>query len=247
MAEVKARLRPPTLESIKAAYDRARGEERGERFRLEEELRRATQEEKWFDHLYTTENDENAEVRAKLSGKWKDAIRRCESLKAKLMGEQPIGKTVFDDEEAFKQFHALASDIDRLVDASLPAERKRLVEALVRTVWVEEYSPYQIIVRIIWKDASPDTTIYQHLRGYAYRRILDLDAAGKTGKQIAELLKASGLVTAFGREWCERLVNAALERLRKSGLPEAGKRRKRRETETKTESGGEYQEGDPEA
>ena len=235
LAEVKARLARPHLESVKAAYERARGDARGERFRLEVELRRVSEEEKRLQHLYTTESMDNSEIRAKLGHLWKEAIKRCESLRGALSAESSNGETVFDDQKKFAHFVALATDIDRLINEALPIERKQLVRSLVNTIWVESYSAEEVTLRIVWKDGSPDSTIRHNLRGHAYRRILSLDAEGKTGKEIVEILAAEELRTALGLPWSERLVNAALERIRKNGLPQPRKRWTRRGTQVGTE------------
>jgi hypothetical protein len=198
---VLARLAPAELESVRAAFEKAKSEEPIEMRRQEkqlQELQRHADELKY--RLFKVDPD-NRLVAAVLERDYEAALRELDALKRRMADERlrPSSFVGID-----------IDDIMRALEDPLPVflapttsdhDRKLIIRFLVAAVVIEEKTLYIVRARIVWVDGVPDTRIEVRLPLYPHLVIEEMTAQGSKPKEIKYVLDGMKLTTSKGNRW----------------------------------------------
>jgi hypothetical protein len=125
----------------------------------------------------------------------------------------------------------IGKDLDAILDAKTTTVRdhKEIVRCVMKFMVIEERTPTQATVRIVWASGEPDTVLTVALSGHAYTVIDQLIEAGHDLEAVVQELGRRGVLTALGNPWTVTTLRYSLKwrRLDPEQRSRSGKRNNR--------------------
>jgi len=125
------------------------------------------------------------------------------------------------DDGCLEDLVVLSASLDSLLDAptTAPRDRKELMRILIERVVVEERTKERIVLRIVWRDGTPDDVHTVLLWGYAHRVAAEMAAQGVIPEKIAQRLRKENVTTKARTSWTAGAVRRQLARSRRAVTP----------------------------
>jgi hypothetical protein len=221
VSAVMAKLEPLKIEQLEEEYDRAEADGRGERYRLETEVRRIQQEVADLRYRYHQCDRTNRFVAQDLESSLNSALSRQNQMERLLRTE--ASRRPFMVAAAFDELKRLAANLTEIFWAPTTSnlERKQILRLMLDRVLIVKHTPERLCLALVWADGSPPTEVEVKLAGYARRLIHEMAARGNSPDEIAAHLNREGLQSKYGVLWSANAVYLTIQRLKaKSATPQ---------------------------
>jgi hypothetical protein len=198
------------LRSVVAAYQE---EQKGCERARSAQVTRAKAEEAEAERLYRGVDPKNDLVKAALEADWQAAKERLDRAKKENASVSPKATLNFGEAE-LDELVELSRRIEWLWGAPTTknADRKRLLDAVLSRVEIQQYTEEHVDVKIVWIGGLEETYRVVRSKGID-AAVADLRAAGLTDDQAAEQLHSQGVIARGGGRVCRQVITKRVRRL----------------------------------
>lgn len=211
------RLTAPSITTLQELWRQVKRDAVAEARLGADELRRAEREVDDLWERFMSVDAERRLLRADIEQRLEDAKRRVMSLRER--AESARAPAALFSEEAFRELIAIAPQLPMIWSAATTttADRKELVRAMIKAVYVERFDREHIVLTIEWLDGSAPSQHEVVLPPRAHRLITQLTNEGADPATVATKLGELGIRTKYGTGWTARAVDRAWRRIQLAG------------------------------
>lgn len=210
-------LAVPSIETLREMWREAKRDAQADARLHLDDLRRAEVEVEDLMEKFLSIDAEHRLVLAEIERRLEDAKRRVGILRDR--ADQVRVPVALFTEDAFQDLLTIAPQLPMIwaANTTTVADRKELVRAMIKAVYVERFDREHIALTIEWLDGSAPSQHEVVLPPRAHRLIAQWMADGADPATIATRLGALGIRTKYGTAWTPKAVDRAWRRIKRSG------------------------------